>query len=82
MLWNPKWNESLYLVSCAERIIEEHTVHSENEILNRIQKELTSKKPTTATHLQFRLLFIQRQEHKLIEKVMFTSRIQRIFKGN
>lgn len=82
MLWNPKWNESLYLVSCAERIIEEHTVHSENEILNRIQKELASKKSTTATHLQFRLLFIQRQEHKLIEKVIFTSRVHKIFKGN
>lgn len=82
MLWNPNWNESLYLASCAERIIEEHTVHSENEILNRIQKELPSKKTTTATHLQFRLIFIQRQEDKLIEKVMFTSRIQKIFKGN
>lgn len=37
MLWNPVRNESLFLVSCAERLIEHPTVHSEEEILKRIE---------------------------------------------
>jgi hypothetical protein len=44
LLWNPKWNESLFLVSCAERIMEQDTQysidHSETEILKRIENEL------------------------------------------
>ena len=43
MLWNPRWNESLYLVSCAERIIENYTKHSEIEILTRIKNNLNTK---------------------------------------
>lgn len=77
MLWNPKWNESLFLVSCAERIMENYTPHSENEILKRIVRDIFhDHKKITATHLQFRLLFIQRQKSKLKKEVLFTSRIQ------
>jgi len=77
MLWNPGWNESLFLVSCAERIMENYTPHSENEILKRIKRDIFhDQKKTTATHLQFRLLFIQRQESILKKEVLFTSRIQ------
>lgn len=80
MFWNPKWNESLYMVSCAERLIEKHTPHSEDEILQRIIKELklTSAKSLllNATHLQFRLLVIQRKNEELYEELIFLSRIQ------
>lgn len=109
MFWNPRWNESLFLVSCAERIMQQDTAnqiqqssvqqspdqliniqHSETEILNRIARELRQKTSQfdihSATHLQFRLLFIQREysqlknsqldESQLQEEITFVSRIQ------
>ncbi|NOZ54431.1 MAG: hypothetical protein GXP08_15080 [Gammaproteobacteria bacterium] len=79
MLWNPAWNESLFLVSCAERLMEQPTQHSEDEILKRIMDELkgdTSKPREAATHLQFRLLLVYRQGTQLQQKVTFHSRIQ------
>lgn len=84
MLWNPGWNESLFLVSCAERIVGNSTQqliqHSENEILKRIENDLPdSESPlniSEATHLQFRLIFIHRQGSALQEEITFISRIQ------
>ena len=81
MFWNPMWNESLYLVTCAERIIESYTSHSEDEILTRIENDLKlDSNKTIATYLQFRLIIIQRKEKQLQETVVFTSRIQKILK--
>ncbi|HHJ81193.1 MAG TPA: hypothetical protein ENJ65_06125 [Candidatus Tenderia electrophaga] len=80
MLWNPHWNESLFLVSCAERLIAFPTQHSEDEILKRIMADLKrhslATKVITATHLQFRLLMIKRQGSALQHSVHYHSRIQ------
>ena len=79
MLWNPVWNESLYLVTCAERIIDSYTSHSEDEILSRIENNLKLEfNAATNTHLQFQLVLIQRKEKQLQETVVFTSRIQKL----
>ena len=83
MFWNPKWNESLFLVSCAERIVDTYTKHSEDEILNRIENDLKQRKnDTTSKNLQFRLVFIQRKKNELHQKVVFTSRIKEIYTGD
>lgn len=79
LLWNPRWNESLFLVSCAERLLEEPTRHSEDEILMRISKEFgedISSSQISATHLQFRLLLVQRKGTEILQEVAFESRIQ------
>lgn len=82
LFWNAEWNETLFMVSCAERILQNPTCyqHSENEILNRIIHELMdedlNKSLIAATHIQFRLLTIQRQDEQLIHEVNFESRIQ------
>ncbi len=87
LFWNPRWNETLFMVSCAERILQNPTQNqdSENEILNRITSELSeeglNKSLTAATHIQFRLLTIQRQDEQLIHEVNFISRNQ-ILPGN
>ena len=89
MLWNPRWNESLFTVSCAERIMENTLQnnlgsHSENEILNRIINDIVCNKllidnlkaqDNPTTHLQFRLLVIKREGLELIREVVFQSRI-------
>ena len=74
MLWNPKWNESLFLVSCAERLVQNYTKHSENEIFNRIILDVNKSQ---ACYLQFRLLFIERQDSKIKEEVLFTSQTKK-----
>lgn len=79
LFWNPVWNESLFLVSCAERLMEQPTVHSENEILKRIRHELMNTPGASvsgATSLQFRLLLVQRQGSTLQESVVFHSRVE------
>ena len=79
MLWNPAWNESLFLVSCAERLIDYPTRHSEDEIMKRIATQLIrdmgdTELPSTS-YLQFRLVFVKRSENRLEESVLFHSRI-------
>lgn len=80
MLWNPDWNESLFLVSCAERLLENPTQHSEDEILKRIQHALCSDPentlPPAASQLQFRLQMVERKGATLHRQVDFISRRQ------
>ncbi len=77
MFWNPERNEALFLVSCAERIVQQPTQHSEDEIFKRIITELkANNRNVKATHVQFRLLLVQRQDSQLQQQVVFHSRIQ------
>lgn len=85
LLWNPKWNESLFLASCAERIMahdtQSHVEHSKNEILKRIEYEIKHKLTTNreiAIYFQFRLLFVQRKNSQLQKEVTFLSQIKEI----
>jgi len=80
MIWNPEWNESLFLTSCAERLMEHPTQHSEDEIMTRIINDLRNNTQNSAmmaaTHVQFRLLLVQRQGAQLHQNVTYHSRIQ------
>lgn len=74
MLWNPSWNESLFLVSCAERLIKDPTEHSIREISNRIGKAIARSTDTEAApYLQFRLVFISRNGEGLQKDVLYLS---------
>jgi hypothetical protein len=79
LVWNPRWNESLFLVSCAERLMEQTSDdpddHSHQEILSRLQAELArSHVDARATpYVKFRLVFIHRQGAELEKVVTFES---------
>jgi len=79
MFWNPRWNESLFLVSCAERLMENPTEHSRNEIFNCIGNELKQdailKKRTP--YLQFRLVFLDRQDSEIHKRTIYISPVYR-----
>ena len=74
MLWNPEWNEQLFMVSCAERLVEEDSphcsAHSEQEINRRIARLLPM---AGETDLQFRLVFWRRDGAQLVKEVGFES---------
>ncbi|MQQ08989.1 hypothetical protein GFB49_11035 [Epibacterium sp. SM1979] len=69
MVWNPAWNEQLFLVSCAERMIEEPSPHSLNEILIRVARLLEAQEGL----LQIRLVFIAREGEALVKTVEYES---------
>lgn len=69
MLWNPDWNEQLFLVACAERMIEEPSQHSLTEILTRVARVLELKEGL----LQIRLVFVSREGEALVKSVEYES---------
>lgn len=74
LFWNPAWNESLFLVSCAERIQEKPTDHSINEIRQRILREIWRMPiDTTDKLLLFRLVFVHRDGANLSREIVFLS---------
>lgn len=80
MVWSPHWNESLFLVSCAERLVQAPTQHSQEEIFRRIAADLRSG--ALGSHdeawLAFRLAFVSREEDSLTREVLFQSPLRRI----
>jgi len=75
LFWNPRWNETLFLVSCAERLVEQPTAHSEDEIFRRIAAELARAPDASglAPWLWFRLVFIRREGGELVRETLFTA---------
>lgn len=69
MLWNPDWNEQLYLVSCSERLIEAPSQHSLDEISTRVARLL----PHGPQLLQIRLVFVSREGAQIVKLVEYES---------
>ena len=74
LLWNPKGNEALYVVSCAERIAISTCPHSINEITTRILHDIAELPINTCTKLmQFRLVFVASNASGPTRETVFTS---------
>jgi hypothetical protein len=80
IFFNPRWNEFLYTVGCAERLIINPTEHCIQEIMQRIKTELERRRVDLGMtpYLQFRLIFVSRQDHDLQNDILFVSKIKRI----
>jgi hypothetical protein len=74
LFWNPRWNESLFLVSCAERLLDEPTDHSSDEISRRIAFDF----PGATGFLQFRLIVLSRREGAIVRDVAYVSESRRL----
>lgn len=78
LLYNPTGNERLYMTSCAERLMETVTEHSEMEINKRIIHHLRrtfTGKDRHCGSMQFRIRVIQRTDSQLQEEIVFISAI-------
>lgn len=65
LLWNPQWNESLFLVSLAERLMSatsaETAAHSQRELLLRVARDLDRHAVCNPeNYLQIRLRLVSR----------------------
>ena len=79
LFWNPSWNETLFLVSCAERLTDEPTAHSEDEIFKRIAADLAREPADEARPwLCFRLVFVSREGGSLVSEVLFQPAPRRL----
>jgi hypothetical protein len=78
LFWNPEWNDTLFLISCAERLADHPTQHSVNEIFKRIRLDITNSDIDIENvhYFQFQLVFTKRVNEKFEEQIMFTSSIE------
>ena len=76
LFWNPGWNESLFLVSCAERLLDEQTDHSREEIFNRIGTGIAPEERNS--FLQFRLVVVSRKGDVIEKDVAYISEARNI----
>lgn len=74
LFWNPSWNDALFVVSCAERIQQDPTTHSIQEISRRIQSDIEKMgMGVTDKMLRFRLVFVRREGGALVQEIVFLS---------
>lgn len=84
LLWNPQWNENLFLVSLAERLLGatsmETAAHSQRELLLRVARDLDRHAACDPdAYLQIRLRLVSRTgpgEHVTEEVVYLSSPCQ------
>jgi hypothetical protein len=75
--WNAPWNETLFLMSCAERIVQDGNARSEAEILTAIVRDWRTgelRAVAHARHVRFRLVFVHRVQQQFVQEVLFESR--------
>lgn len=82
MIWNPHWNETLFVVSLSERLIENPTEHSRKEISRRIRDMCRDLEGVEATpYFQFRLVLLSRDGGQLRESVAYISSVESTHDG-
>jgi hypothetical protein len=62
LLWNPLWNESLFMVSCAEKLLDKPSTRRETELLTRIAAAIaggeTGGRVIGSTYVRFRIVVL------------------------
>jgi hypothetical protein len=80
IFFNPRWNEALFIMNCAEQLIINPTEYGSREIMKRIQSELERRQVDLrmTPYLQFRLVFVSRENTSLRRDILFISKIAKI----
>ncbi len=77
LLWNPRWNELLFLVTCTERVLESGSERRIREILSRIRSDLRRTSPPTGTaqHIQMRFVVLTRDKDRVVREEVYRSAV-------
>lgn len=75
LLWNPDWNETLYIVRCAERLMEGDVEFTTRELRWRLRlaAQRGELAPATAIALCLRVRVITREDGRLVDEVIHVS---------
>ena len=73
--WNARWNERLYLSTCAERLTQNPTELSLREIRRRVRARLLRENGANVVprYFRFRLIFVSRHGGMLRRDIAFVS---------
>ena len=78
--WDPRGNESRYLMSCCERLLETGSAHAEREIRTAIAGSGSASSgglPPGRDWLVFRVRRLERDGEELVESIAFQSKALR-----
>ena len=82
LLWNPIWNESLYMANCAEQFLEKPSAMRANELLTRVAHGIAhgeaSGMATGSAYLIVRIVVIKREGKQITRRVSFISSPRRL----
>ena len=74
LLWNPRRNEALYMVSCAERLHLDADPHSAKQIAARLAREiLACDAAQVGMAFRYRVVFVQRVGAQMVADIAVTS---------
>ncbi|NQY79075.1 MAG: hypothetical protein HRT47_02065 [Candidatus Caenarcaniphilales bacterium] len=77
--YNAEWNETMYMINCAESLIIEPSQHADTEIKMRIKKYLiTSGSSLENKFLEFRIIFINRKASDLETHILYESSLEEL----
>ncbi len=77
--YNAEWNETMYMVNCAESLVIEPSEHADSEIKNRIKKYLAiSGFSLDSKFLEFRVIFINRKDYELETHILYESSLEEL----
>lgn len=76
LVWNPVWNETLFVISCAERLLDTPTDHSAREIAARIAATLDPA--SQGPFFRFRLILVSRDGEALRREIAYLSPPRRV----
>ena len=82
LFWNPRWNECLYLVSCAERLLDDPSPRRATALWTRVaqivQTDHASAAITHSAYLRVRIVSVMREHDRVVRHVSFVSEAHRL----
>lgn len=80
LVWNPRGNESLYLVSCAERLLDDPSPARADRLWRRVARIVRDDEATAASDLFLRVRVVEtvREDGRLVRQVAFVSGPRRL----
>lgn len=73
LAWNPRWNEALYAMRCAERILEGERDFPVNELTRRLRDALADIATEPVAYFEFRVVAHTRADGRLVHAVAWRS---------
>lgn len=77
LLWNRRWNERLYLISCAERLLDDPTIERVDELCSRVAEIVRAEHgapgDAAAVSIRIRIVEATRQDGRIVRRVVFVS---------
>lgn len=77
LVWNPRRNEQLYMVSLSERLAEHNGDHARSELRRLVRAGLQEQEG----EFEFRLVFLQREGDQIVKFVDYESPVLPIHEG-